>query len=135
MLTLERKIEMLFSKNKNQVTIQHYEGLNGFRQDFPCGISFDGETITFTATKPELTATLKTSQIKSIDSLPERNFMEQYHQTGDLTAKAGMKWYWVIKYTSSTGEAKHVAFWDTGSKAKKLFDAVSESVAPSDVAL
>lgn len=124
-------IEMLFSKkNANQVTMMHYEGLKGFEQDMPCSVILGDSTLTFTKTKPELSATLQLSQIQAIEFLPEVNFLTQYHNSGLPTAKMGQKLYWVIKFINNSGEASHIAVWDVGGKAKKLMDSIKAQVAP-----
>lgn len=125
-------IEMLFSKKKaNQITMMHFEGLNGFEQDMPCSLILKDSTLTFSRVKPELSATLQLSQIKAIEFLPEVNFLTQYHNTGIPTAKAGQKLYWVIKFTNSSGEASHIAVWDVGGKAHKFMDAIKTNLVPA----
>ena len=39
----------MFGKKKNngKVTLMHYEGLQGFRQDFPCKLDVDDSAIIF----------------------------------------------------------------------------------------
>ena len=135
MLNSGRMIEM-FGKNKDQVTMMHYEGLNGFQQDMPCSLVLTDNALTFTKIKPDLTATLQLSQIKSLEFLPEVNFLTQYHNTGIPTAKMGQKFYWVIKYTTSSGESNHVALWDVGNKSGKLMEALKAKIPPvSDYSL
>ncbi len=128
---------MLFSKKKTDspVVLMHYEGLRGFSQDFPCEVSLENENVIFKNKKPEVVVTLPIKQIQSIDFLPETNFMGQYHNTTATTAKMGTKFFHVIKYTSSDGEAKIVALWDVGSKGKALMDAVKEKITPSSYTL
>lgn len=122
---------MLFSKKpQNQATIMHYEGLQGFQQDMPCTFTLDDSTVTFSKVKPDLSATLQLSQIQNIDFLPEQNFLTQYHNSGIPTARMGQKFYWVIKFTSTSGESKHLAFWDVGSKAKNLMDDLKSKIPP-----
>lgn len=122
---------MLFSnKPQNQATLMHYEGLNGFQQDMPCALTLDESTITFSKVKPDLSATLQLSQIQAVDFLPEKNFLIQYHNSGIPTARMGQKFYWVIKFISASGESKHLAFWDVGSKAKKLMDELKSKIPP-----
>jgi hypothetical protein len=108
----------MFGKKKesNQLTVMYYEGLQGFIQDFPCTIIFEDEAIIIRKTKPDLTVKLPINQVISIDAMPEQNFLVQYHNTTGTTSKAGTKFYYVIKYTSSAGEPKHIAFWDVSAK-------------------
>ena len=132
MLNFERMIEMLFSKkNANQITMMHYEGLKGFVQDMPCSLTLKDSTLPFSRVKPELSATLQLSQIQAIEFLPEVNFLTQYHNSGIPTAKMGQKFYWVIKFTNSSGEASHIAVWNVGGlKDRKFMDSVKSKLSP-----
>ena len=132
MLNFERMIEMLFSKkNRNQITLMHYEGLKGFVQDMPCSLTLDDSTLTFSKVKPDLSATLQLSQIQAIEFLPEVNFLTQYHNSGIPTAKMGQKFYWVIKFTNISGEASHIAVWNVGGlKDRKFMDSIKSKLTP-----
>lgn len=132
MLNFERMIEMLFSKkNRNQITLMHYEGLKGFVQDMPCSLTLDDSTLTFSKVKPDLSAILQLSQIQAIEFLPEVNFLTQYHNSGIPTAKMGQKFYWVIKFINSSGEASHIAVWNVGGlKDRKFMDSIKSKLTP-----
>lgn len=108
----------MFGKKKvtNTLNVMYYEGLQGFIQDFPCTITLEDDAIVIKKVKPDLTVKLPFKQITSIDVMPEKNFMVQYHNNAGTTSKAGTKFYYVIKYTSSAGEPKHIAFWDVSAK-------------------
>lgn len=131
----------MFGKKKesNQLTVMYYEGLQGFIQDFPCTIIFEDEAIIIRKTKPDLTVKLPINQVISIDAMPEQNFLVQYHNTTGTTSKAGTKFYYVIKYTSSVDEQKHIAFWDVSAKTMKqilnLREEIMAKVAPSSYTL
>jgi hypothetical protein len=131
----------MFGKKKesNQLTVMYYEGLQGFIQDFPCTIIFEDEAIIIRKTKPDLTVKLPINQVISIDTMPEQNFMAQYHNTTGITGKAGTKFYYVIKYISSAGEQKHIAFWDVSAKTMKqilnLREEIMAKAAPSSYTL
>ena len=126
----------MFGKKKNdgKVTLMHYEGLQGFRQDFPCKAELDASSIIFTN---EVSGTVKLpfTQIQSIDYMPELNFMGKYHNNPTTTAKAGMKWFSVVNYTSSSGESKYLAFWSVDSTGRKFFDEVRKKTASGSVTL
>ena len=47
--------------------------------------------------------------------------MAQYHNTTGTTAKMGTKFYYVIKYTSSSSEPKHLVFWDVSGNYEAIF--------------
>lgn len=132
-----RMIEMLFSKKSKSkdLVLMHYEGLQGFSQDFPCSLVLDEGAIKISKVKPDLTATLPLNQIQGIDFMPEVNFMAQYHNFPANTAKMGTKFFYIIKYTSSQGEAKHVAFWDVGNKADSFMDEIRTRIAPENYTL
>jgi hypothetical protein len=107
----------MFGKEKvtNTLNIMYYEGLQGFVQDFPCTITLENDGIIIKKAKPDLTVKLPLKQITSIDAMPEKNFMVQYHNNVGTTSKTGTKFYYVIKYISSTGEPKYIAFWDVSA--------------------
>lgn len=125
---------MLFSKkakNPSEMNIIHYEGLQGFRQDFPCTVKLDDEVLTF-SNKEGFTISLAYSKLQSIDFMPEPNYMSKYHNNYVSTAKtkAAVKWFYVINYISSSGEAKHIAFWGVDLKTSKFFDEIKTKVVP-----
>lgn len=127
---------MLFSKkNKDdKTTLMHYEGLPGFRQDFPCKAEVKESCIIFTNENGS-TISLPLNQIQSIDYMPELNFMGKYHNNPITTAKVGVKWFSVISYISSTGESKYLAFWSVDSKGRKFFDTVRNDILPDSTTL
>ena len=129
-------IEMLFSKKKkdSRTTLMHYEGLQGFRQDFPCKLDVDDSAIIF-CNENNVTIKLPFSQIQSIDFLPEVNFMGKYHNNPTSTAKAGMKWFSVVSYTSSSGESKYLAFWASDSTGKNFFDGIRSKISSGTITL
>ena len=106
-------------KESNVLNVMYYEGLNGFLQDMPCNIIFDETEIIIKKINPDVTVKLPIKQITAIDAMQESNFMAQYHNTTGTTSKMGTKFYYVFKYTSSTGEPKHLAFWDVSGKTMK----------------
>lgn len=126
-------------KNNNTLNVMYYEGLQGFIQDFPCTITMEDNALIISKTKPDLKVTLPYNQILAIDTLPEQNFMAQYHNTTGTTSKMGTKFYYVFKYTSSSGEQKHLAFWDVSAKTMKqvlnIREKIMEHGNPSDYAL
>jgi hypothetical protein len=115
-------------KNNNVLNVMYYEGLQGFLQDFPCKITLEDDALIISKTNPDLNVTLPYKQITAIDTLPEQNFMAQYHNITGTTAKMGTKFYYVIKYTSSSGEPKHLAFWDVSGKTMKQFLSIRERI-------
>ena len=101
----------MFFKEKdiNEVVLMHYEGLVGFKQDFPCRAFIEDENILFKNDTTDIK--LAYNQIESIDYMPEMNFMGKYHNNPVNTSKTNaVKWFSVISYTSSSGEAKYIAF-------------------------
>lgn len=131
----QRGNAMLFSKkdkskaDKNEMNIMHYEGLQGFRQDFPCTARLDEEGITF-ENKEGFSVGLAYSKLQSIEYMPELNFMGKYHNNPVSTAKMGVKWFYVIHYISSSGESKYIAFWGVDTKTSKFFDELKTKVVP-----
>lgn len=136
MLILERKIKMLFSKKKkdSKVTLMHYEGLQGFRQDFPCEAETDDTCIIF-INENNGTAKLPYSQIQTIDYMQEVYFMGKYHNNPVSTAKMGVKWFSVVSYTSSSGENKYLAFWSVDSTGRKFFDEIRSKISSGSITL
>lgn len=123
---------MFFSKkdkNTNEMNIMHYEGLQGFRQDFPCVARLDEESIIF-ENKEGFSVGLAYNKLQSVEYMPEQNFMGKYHNNPVSTAKMGVKWFYVIHYISSSGEAKYIAFWGVDTKTSKFFDALKAKVVP-----
>jgi hypothetical protein len=120
----------MFGKKKdtNILNVMYYEGLPGFIQDFPCTITLEDDVFVIKKVKPDLTVKLPFNQVISIDTLPEKNFMAQYHNTAGTTSKVGTKFYYVFKYTSSAGEPKHIAFWDVSAKTMKQVLNFSEEI-------
>lgn len=136
MLISERKIKMLFSKKKkdSRITLMHYEGLQGFRQDFPCKAETDDTCIIFT-NENNGTAKLPYSQIQTIDYMQEVHFMGKYHNNPISTAKMGVKWFSVVSYISSSGENKYLAFWSVDSTGRKFFDEVRTKISSGSITL
>lgn len=112
---------LMFRKKKetNVLNVMYYEGLNGFLQDMPCTVTFDETEIIIKKINPDVTVRLPIKQITAIDTMQESNFMAQYHNTTGTTSKMGTKFYYVLKYTSSAGEPKYIAFWDVSAKTMK----------------
>ena len=117
-------------KPKNTIKVMYYEGLDGFSQDFPCTIKLENELLIIT--NQTTTAKLSINEITTIDTLPEENFLAKYHNTTGTTAKMGTKFYYVIKFSSSTGEPKHIAFWDVRSKTMTYFLKLREKIQPHE---
>jgi hypothetical protein len=108
----------------------YYEGLEGFSQDLPCTIKLENDVLTIT--NQTTTAKLSIDQITTIDTLAEENFLVKYHNTSGTTAKMGTKFYYVIKYNSSNGEPKYIAFWDVRSKTMNYFLKLRAKIKPSE---
>lgn len=122
---------MFFKKKaSNKPTVlMHYEGLQGFRQDFPCKAKIDGRTIVFENEKGGI-AKLPFDQIISVDYLQEIHFMGKYHNNPVATAKSGaVKWFSIVNYKSSSNEIKYLAFWSVDSTGRNFFDKVNEEAA------
>lgn len=111
---------MLFSKKNKGASIIHYEGLQGFKQDIACNVILNDDAVVFTNAQGS-SASLKYNQIQSLDFLSEVQFMGQYHNNPVSTARVGAKWFGVIKYISSTGDNRYLAFWCVDSKIRNLF--------------
>ena len=117
---------MFFSKKDSNkpIVLMHYEGLTGFRQDFPCKVSTDEMSIIFENGNGGI-AKLSYNQIISIDFMPEINFMGKYHNNPISTSRTNaVKWFSVVNYVSSTQNNKYLAFWTVDSKGKKFFDSI-----------
>lgn len=129
-------------KNKTEskmLNVMYYEGLPGFIQDFPCTITLEADALVIKKIKPDVAVKLPLNQVLAIDALPEQNFLVQYHNTTGTTAKMGTKFYYVFKYTSSTGEPKHIAFWDVSAKTMKQVlkfrELIAQQITPSEYIL
>ncbi len=118
---------MFFSrKNKpDGIVISHYEGLPGFRQDFPCNAKISGDMLVFSNNEGK-TVNLPIAQIQSVDTMVrERNFMARYHGNAITTSKGAEKLYYVITYTNFSGATAYLAFWDAyNSKTNKFFESI-----------
>ncbi|KUO64777.1 MAG: hypothetical protein APF84_02785 [Gracilibacter sp. BRH_c7a] len=131
----------MFGKKKetNTLNVMYYEGLPGFIQDFPCTIILENDALVIKKINPDLIVKLPFNQVISIDAMPENNFLVQYHNTAGTTSKAGTKFYYVFKYTSSAGEPKHLAFWDVSAKTMNQVlnfrEEVMHCAAPSEYTL
>lgn len=117
-------------KDSNKPTVlMHYEGLQGFKQDFPCKASADEMFVMFENENGGI-AKLPFEQITSIDYMPETNFMGKYHNNPVSTSKTGaVKWFSVVNYVSSTQENKYLAFWSVDSKGRKFFEEIGTKIA------
>ena len=102
------------------MSLIHYEGLSGFKQDFPCMVTLDNDCVVFQNNDGNV-AKLPYDRILKVDAMPEQNFMAKYHNNKAKTKK-GTVWFRVITYISSSGEEKYIALWDVGIKVIKFFD-------------
>ena len=127
----------LFGKKKNDASgmvITHYEGLPGFRQDFPCNMNITEDKIVF-SNKEGSTVELAKAQVTNIDWMREDVFMGKYHNNPVSTAKGNaVKWFSVILYKSSGGEDKYIAFWEIGHKANDYLKQ-NVQIAPTNTVL
>lgn len=110
----------MFGRKKeiDTITVMHYEGLTGHKQDFPVSMILGEEFVIFQ--NGENVAKLPYDRIITIDSMTEQNFMAKYHNNKAKT-KHGTVWFKIITYTASTGEEKYIALWDVSVKAEKFF--------------
>lgn len=123
-------------KDSNKPTVlMHYEGLQGFKQDFPCKASADEMYVIFENENGGI-AKLSFKQITSIDYMPEISFMGKYHNNPVSTSKtAAVKWFSVVNYISSTGENKYLAFWSVDSTGRKFFEGISTKITSSEATI
>lgn len=113
----------MFGKNKNSILkVMHYEGLDGFIQDYPCTIEMKNDTFEIKRIKPETTVNLSITQIKKIETMEEPRFMVKYHNNDATTDKGIKKYYLVVTYTSKSNEEKYIAFWGTAFEYNKFLD-------------
>lgn len=122
-------------KESNSLVIMHYEGLSGFKQDFPCTMTLEDDCVIF-AEKDGSTAKLPYDRILKIDAMPEVNFMATYH--GDKAkTKKGTVWFHIVTYTSSAGEEKYIALWNVDMKTAKFFERLKVKIkkTPSEIVL
>lgn len=111
---------MLFKKkNTNIMNVMHYQGLEGFNQDYPCTIEMKANEFEIKKIKPELVVTLPINQIIRIDSLKDNEFMQKYNNTIGTNKK---KFYLIITYKSKDNQEKEIIFWGTASEAIKFDD-------------
>lgn len=106
---------MLFKKkNSNIIKAMHYEGLEGFNQDYPCTIEEKEDVFEIRKIKPEMIVTLPKNKIIKIDSLKDNEFMQKYKNTIGTNKR---KFYLVITYKSNEGIEKNIILWGTASEA------------------
>lgn len=111
---------MLFSKkNKDIIRVMHYEGLEGFNQNYPCTIEEKEDVFEIKKINPELTVTLPKNKIVKIDSLRDHEFMQKYQNTVGTNNK---KFYLVITYNSKEGNEKQIVLWGTAAEGIKFND-------------
>lgn len=111
---------MLFKKkNTNIINVMHYQGLEGFNQDYPCTIEVKENEFEIKKIKPELIVTLPINQIIRIDSLKDNEFMQKYNNTVGTNKR---KFYLIITYKSKDNKEKEIIFWGTASEAIKFDD-------------
>lgn len=126
----------MFFKKKvvNEFVLMHYEGLSGFKQDFPCKIFIEDTTILFE--NDNINIKLSFNQINGVDYLPEMNFMSKYHNNPVNTSKTNaVKWFSVIHYTNSVNEGKYIAFWSIDGKGRKLLKKVEQNISHKEIIL
>ena len=134
---IQRRMNMFFKKKNSSkpMVLMHYEGLLGFKQDFPCKASADEMSVIF-ENENGGTAKLFFEQITSIDYMPETNFMGKYHNNPISTSKSGaVKWFSVVNYVSSSQENKYLAFWDVDSKGRKFFEDIMAKIPNKEIIL
>ena len=113
----------MFGKKKDSIIkVMHYEGLDGFIQDYPCTIEIKDDIFEIKRIKPETTVNLSITQIKKIETMEESRFMVKYHNNDATTDKVMKKYYLVITYTSKNNEEKYIAFWCTIFEYNKFLD-------------
>lgn len=104
-----------------------YEGLPGFKQDFPVWVSTNDEGLVFTNPDNGATALLPFGKLLNYDVMAEPNFMLKYHGQKQTTAKiAGGKWYMVINYQGDP-EPKRIVMWDVPGKTLTAMKAELET--------
>lgn len=126
---------MFFKKKEtDEFVLMHYEGLVGFKQDFPCKIIIEDTSILFKNDNTDIR--LSFNQINGVDYLPELNFMGKYHNNPVNTSKTtAVKWFSVISYTNSANEDKFIAFWSVDGKAGKLLKRVEQNISHKEIVL
>ena len=107
-------------KNKDSITMMHYEGLSDFKQDFPCAMMLEEIHLTFQNNEGNV-AKLPYDRILKVDAMTEENFMAKYHNNKAKTKK-GTVWFRIITYISSAGDEKYIALWNVDFKSAKFFD-------------
>lgn len=102
------KTEKIINK---EYGIVHYEGIPGFKQDWPCKIKITEDMLVFTVKNSDSVVRLPLSKITCVDVIGEAQYMLKYHNV-EVTYKKGdiAKCYAVITYTSDD-TTKTLAFW------------------------
>lgn len=111
---------MFKKKSDSGISVQHYEGLKDFAQDYPCKIEIKGSVLEIKRIKPETTVTLPLERITSFTAMEEPRFMLKYHGDKAKTNKllSGKKYYLVVDYVTQDGSEKMLAFWGTVAEYK-----------------
>lgn len=121
-------------KKKNYIPVQHYEGLVGIPQDFPCKIEITDSVFTITSNK--VTVTLPTERIKSFSAVEESKFMLRYHGEAKKTGKSGInKYYLVVDYITQDDQPRMIAFWGTAHEYKKFINLQDMKISIGDYSL
>lgn len=110
----------MFGKKSNIIKVMHYEGLNDFKQDYPCTIEMKDDIFEIKRIKPETIVTLSKEQIIKIEMMEESKFMLKYHNDNSTTDKGIKKFYLVVTYMSREKEEKYIAFWGTSFESSKF---------------
>lgn len=107
-------------KQKKQIPVIHYEGIDTFYQNCPCTLEDKGDCFEISKGKSECKITLNTNQICFIDYLSENEFLQKYHNT--TAPLKSDKRFFIINYIAKDSQKKYIAFWSTVMEGRKLND-------------
>lgn len=100
----------------------YYEGLPNFNDIGVCNLFIEGDTLLIKQVKPEITVRVKLAQIRTIDVLPENEFMMKYKNTSAPPSKTPLnKSYYVFKYVNSKGNDSMFVLWGVGMEIRQIY--------------
>lgn len=110
----------MFGKKKtNSIPVMHYEGIDGFAEDYPVQIELKDDVFEIKRIKPETLVTLPVERIKSFAAMEEERFMVKFHGEAKNTSKMKgvKKYYLVVQYDKGM-----LAFWGTAKEYGKFIE-------------
>lgn len=88
----------MFFRKKKKIIGMHYEGIDKYPMDIPCELDLIDDGLMIKRIKPEEEMLIPTDNIKGIEVLQEKRFMQKYYGNAVKTSKGKQElWFIVIK--------------------------------------